>query len=410
MEPMITPTPETEIRLPALKRPATAGAVLIAVMFCLACVALPLADNPTVARLFTALAAIFCFVLTRQLRGVLYYALPALAIYMLSEYIPFFKDPFTCVAAFLAILIGGGCGSFLLTHYHDLKRGLPLLVLPVAAYGVSSFVTGNPLRGLLVLIPTAVAVVAAVCLLRKVERGISTVLITATAAVSLVIAGVVTLGAMNVLNANPLDFLAEEMRLGIFAQLVENRQLELEILQNYQQQFPSLSQTISQMAISSDTELQNTAITVVNVSPGAFLALCATAGFFIWHMLLQQLTAFGSTERLPLPLIGFSVSRIGAVIFLIGGAVALFSGELSVFSTVCLNLAIVLSPGLALIGFSSLFTGQRSCLSLLLALGLLALTFFNPLGGLAAAALLGAVQSLFTRFFHSHNNSEKGEQ
>ena len=126
MEPITTPEKQTSL---SLKRPDVKGTVLVATMFCLACIVLPLADNPVVSRLFAALTAVYCFMLTRQLRGVLYYAIPSFALYMLSEYIPFFEDPFTCVAAFLAILVGGGCGSFLLTHYHDLRHGLPLLAL-----------------------------------------------------------------------------------------------------------------------------------------------------------------------------------------------------------------------------------------------------------------------------------------
>ena len=78
------------------------------------------------------------------------------------------------------------------------------------------------------------------------------------------------------------------------------------------------------------------------------------------------------------------------------------------------DMAIALAPGLAMIGFISLLQGARSCLSLLLAIGVGILTIRNPISGLAVAATIGAMQTLLARFLphpdtHNDNHNKGGD-
>ncbi|MBE6702515.1 MAG: hypothetical protein E7585_03775 [Ruminococcaceae bacterium] len=387
-----------------LHAPTVGQAVLVAALFFLSCLILPITDHAVVAQLYTVLCAVFCYLLLRSFRGLLLYALPAFVLYMLSGIVPSIQSPITLTAAFLTILVGGSCGGFFLTHYHSPRKYPFILLLPPSAYGIATWVTGDPLRGLLTLIPLAVAIVTAICLLRLIERPTATALIAGTLAATLAIAGLITLAAIGALHGNPVVAMGDHLRSGIL-----DRFWQIQAM--YEELQPLYAEMGVDLALP-EIDYQAVADMLVNIFPGIFLALCAVTGFFVWRLLVQQLVAFQSTNRLPFQLVAFTVSRVGALLFVFCGLVAIFASELTAFSAICLNLAIVTAPGLALIGFTSLFTRGRSCLSLLLAIGLLFLVFRNPISGLMVAAFLGAFQILFIRFVPSPDdpdNHDKGE-
>jgi|GEM_PF-1639256 len=411
MEQSLNPNTARNAWKGSLRAPATGQTALVAAIFFLSCLALPLSDVWLISRLFPVVCIVYCYLLLHRLRSLLYYALPAFAVYLLSAYIPTLQDPMTLVSAFLAILVGGSCGAFLLAHGSTRRLILPLL-LPLLAYAPAALLSRDPLQGLLVLLPLTVAVAAAFCLRRLTDRPTSTAVIAATLAISLAVAAVITLAAMHALEGNSLSALAEQMRIGIVNRLVEEQQLQRELMATIKEQSPQLYEAAMELLSISEEEFYNTAVVAVNMAPGIFFAVCAATAFFLWRLLLQQMAVYQTAPHLPLPLVGFSVSRTGAVLFAICGVIALFSGEQTVFNTVCLNLALILAPGLALIGYTSLFTDRRSCLSLLLAIGLVILTFRNLLGGIMVAAFLGSIHVLFARFLPTPGNydhHDKGE-
>ena len=131
------------------------------------------------------------------------------------------------------------------------------------------------------------------------------------------------------------------------------------------------------------------------------LAACGITAFFVWRTLLQELLAFRSLPRLPLVLSGMTVSRLCAVLFLAASLLSMIanSSTATLFGTVCENLALVLTPTLSLIGFTSLLpgSGARSCLSTMLGFALIFLLFYNFVTAVSLSAMLGAVQVLIHR-------------
>jgi hypothetical protein len=104
-----------------------------------------------------------------------------------------------------------------------------------------------------------------------------------------------------------------------------------------------------------------------------------------------------------------TVSPLAAGLFVLAHVASTLANatEPTLFGTVCLNLAILLIPALALVGFTSLLPNgkQRSCLSLLLAFGLIALLWVRPDLTFILSAYIGAFHILTSRIFH-----RKGEK
>ena len=382
-----------------LAAPNGAHTLIAASLFFFSCLVLPFADLPTVCGIYILCCAVFYYALSRSLFAMLYYAVPAVLLYALSELLPMQVDPVLLPAAFLALLVGGGCGAFLLIHFHDPRKHWYFFLIPLLAYGASALITGDPLRGLLTLLPLACAVVAAVCALCYTRRTEATVLIAVVLAATLVIAGIVTLGVTGGLVGNPVAALGDSLRQSIVSFLTDSRA-----------QYAQMGMTLP----ISDVDISNTAALLVNLLPGLFLCACSITAFLVWRTLLQLLVAFRSLPRLPFRLAAFSMSKTSAVVFLIFYIVALFANSTAttLFGTVCQNVALVLEPGLALIGFSSIFSrgGARSCLSYVLALGLFFLLWTNPATGVALAAFFGAFHILAARFLPPQDQSNKGDK
>jgi len=381
-----------------LAKPESPHALITAILLFFSALVLPFADLPSVCGIYIVCCAIFYYALSRSLFAMLYYAVPTALLYALGAFLPIAADPLMLPTVFLALLVGGGCGAFLLIHFHDPKKHWYLLLLPILAYGAAALITGDPVRGLLTLLPLALAIVAAICVLRYMRRTDATLLITATLVAVLAVAGAVTLLVTNGFGGNPIVTFADALRESIASFLTESRAL-------YTEMGMKLSLT--------DVDIANTAALFVNLLPGLFLCLCSITAFLVWRTLLQLMVAFRTLPRLPFRLAAFSMSKTSAVLFLIFYIVALFanSTEATLFGTVCQNIALVLEPGLALIGFASIFSrgGARSCLSYLLAFGLLFVLWTNPATGVALAAFFGAFHILAARLL-PQDNSNKGDK
>ena len=382
-----------------LSAPASAHTLIAAALLFFSSLVIPFADLPTVCGIYILCCAVFYYALSHSVFAMLYYAVPCVLLYSLSQFFPGAPDPLILPTAFLALLVGGGCGAFLLIHFHDPKKHFYLLLLPILSYGAAALITGDPVRGLLTLLPLVGAVVAGICVLLYVRRTDASILIAAALAAALAIAGVVTLGVMGGLHGNPVATLADALRESIASFLTESRAL-------YAEMGMKLPLT--------DVDIANTAAMFVNLLPGLMLCVCSITAFLVWRTLLQLLIAFRTLPKLPFRLAAFSMSKTSAALFLIFYIVALFanSAEVTLFGTVCQNVALVLEPGLALIGFASIFSrgGARSCLSYVLVLGLLFVFWTNPATGVALAAFFGAFHILAARLLPPQDNSNKGEK
>ncbi|MBQ8357561.1 MAG: DUF2232 domain-containing protein [Clostridia bacterium] len=379
-----------------LSAPQGNQALVAALFFFFSCLALPFAESSTVSAIYILCCVIFYYALSRSIMALLYYAVPAVLLYALSALLPGAGNPMLLPCAFLALVAGGGSGAFLIAHFHDLRRHWYFLLMPVAAYAAVALITGDPLRGLLTLLPLALAVVAGVCLLRYTARTEATVSIAVILAAVLLVAGVITLGATGGFASDALSGMAEEIRGTVASFYTEARAL-------YAEAGMDLMLT--------DVDITNTAALFVNLLPGLFFCVCGITAFLTWRTLLLLLLSFRSVPRLPTRLASFTMSVLSAILFLGFYIVSIFanSGEATLFGTVCQNVALVLEPGLALIGFSTLFARgrSRSCLSLILAFVLLFVLWSNPTTGLALAAFLGAFHILAARFLPSPDKGDK---
>ena len=361
----------------------------------LSCLILPLADTPSFSALYLVSVTVFFYLLTRSIRAMLYYALPAALLFLLSGIFP--ALPSTLLPTyFVALSLGSATGGFLLIHYHDLKKHPYVLAIPVAAYGLSALKTGSLLTALLSLLPFALSVVAATCVLLLLKRTDATLILAATMAVTLAVAGVLACAVSGV-EGSPLAFLADTVRGGIHSLFAEMEAL-----------YAEAGMTLGMTEIT----VSNTATLLVNLLPGLYLAICSVTAFLALRLLLQFLVAFRSVPRLPVRLAGFTVSRFSAVIFIVVYLLSLFANysTATLFGTICDNLALALEPGLALVGVSALLPrgSARSCLSTFLLTIMLVLAVTNPMLGLELAALTGAVCVLTARLMRSPDQDNKG--
>ena len=383
-----------------LAAPTRGQAWLTAVLFFLSCLVLPLSDHPAVSLFYILCCVVFYYALSHSFFSLLYYAVPSFLLYGISSFLPGIPNPLLLPCAFLALLMGGSCGAFLFTHLHTPKKHWYLFAMPLVTYGAAALITGDPVRGLLTLLPLALAVAGALCLWFCVPRTSATVLLAVLLTAGLALAGIVTVGAMGGFESNPIPQLADYLRSTV------------------RDVFYTSKAAYAEMGMDlmlSDVDISNTAIMLVNLAPGLILCLCGITAFLVWRSLLQLLLSFRTLPRLPIVLSGFTVSPVSAVVFIASYLLSLIGNYdgATLFGTVCQNLSLVMEPALALIGFGVLFAKERSrsCFSLILAFLLIFLLWRNPVGGLALAAFFGAIHILLARFLPSPDDKgQKGDQ
>lgn len=366
---------------------------IAAVVFLFSALTLPLAHIRELAGLYLVCAVIFYYSITHSIASLLLVALPGSLLFGISSIL---STPLALPACYAALLLGSLTGAFLIVNLRSVKRGLPLLALPVAAYLIAFFFTQKPIDCLLVLLPVCIAAVMAYCVLTCRPLTPSVVLIATVTAVVAASAWLISLAVTGWPDANPLVALVEEIR-ATFVSLYEQG------LAVYEEQGILLG--------ISDTSIENAAALLGNILPGLFCMLCLVLSFSLWRMLLRLLTAWQTLPRIPARLSGMTISAISAGLFVLTFVISLFANrdDVTLAGMVCSNLILVLEPALALAGFSALLTPgkARSCLSLLLAGGLFVLFIGYPSVGLSLAAFVGAFHILLSRFLPSSH--DKGE-
>ena len=395
--PIFDLTPEDRARWRELLTTEQNGSgPLLLFVFMACCFFLPFAEHGYVALFALALGLLAFYFVRRSLFSLFGVILPCLFLYMIlgSALLP---------AAFLSLTLGGAAGTLLPTCLPVKRPVLRWLILPLAVaplYPAAWLIGGDPWRALLVLLPLPAAVCGHILLGRCTGFTRSVCVLTATLAATLFAAGVVTLLTMGVYQ-NPVAYAGDLLRDGTVRMLTEGRDALAEA---------GLS---GEMAVNlTDTAILNTAVSLVNITPALFLIACTITCFYLWRTLLSCLLLFGTLPKLPLRLTAFTVSATSAVLFIVAFLVGIFSNydHLTVAGVAASNLALVLEPPLALVGVTSLTRrgAARSCLSLLLLLGLVYVFLTNLRTGLAIAAFYGAVNVLVARFFPAPDNDHQG--
>ena len=374
-----------------LTRPDTAPAALASVFLFASLLVLPLCTVPRVAVLYLIAVVCFYYALVRAVLAMLGLAAPLLLIYGVTGSINL-----TAVGA--ALLLGGACGAFLLIHYHHPKdpRFWGVVSVPVLAYGIAAFLTQDPVRGLLVLLPLSLSLVFAWCVLSYQSLTPSVVSGTAALTAALTVALLVTLAVTGGLSGNPVGEIAATLRAEIAGTLAQSRALYAEL---------------GMQIAMTDAEIVNTAAVTVNLMPAILIASFTALTYLSWRALLRMLVVWETLPRLPLRLGALSMSAFSAGLFIVSFVAALIANteQVTLAGAILQSISLVLEPGLALVGFASLYArgDRRSCLTSLLSLGLIFILFSNLGTGLALAAFFGAINILMARFLPSPN--EKGE-
>ena len=351
----------------------------------------PLCTAQQAATLYLVAAICFYYTVVRSFPAMLGLGVPLIAVYAITASL-------SLTAVVASLLLGGACGAFLLIHYHDPRevRHWALVLLPVLAYGAAALLTRDPVRGLLVLLPLAIAVVFAYCILRYHAHTPSVVAGAVALGAALAVAALVTLAVTGALNANPLGTIAGGLRTGIAEALLQTRTLYAEM---------------GTELLLTDADVANAAIIAVNLLPALLCVLLVIVSYLSWRALLRLMLTWNTVPRIPLRVGALTMSPVSAALFLISFVAALFANaeEMTLAGAIFQNVSIVLEPGLALVGGASLLARgrSRSCSSYLFFFAVFFILWTNPSTGLALASIIGAVHILLAHFLPS--TTEKGD-
>ena len=370
-----------------LERPGTLPLFLAALLYILSAFTVPFSDVMPVAVCLMVLCGVFFFFQTGSLFSIFLPGLPALLLYLVS-------GGASLPACFLAIVFGGAAGAILLT-FADRPWHLALLSLvPAALSLVALFISRDPLQSLLTLLPLPVAVAGSVTIRRRISFFPAVALLATALGVTLTVAAVVVLAERNLLDV---------AYIGEFATLLEGEILAArdQVIAEFTQGTASsliTPEVIGELtAVLSDTAIHNAVAIVINATPGLFAALCLIVCYYLWRILTVLLVSFGCLPRVPATFERAEMSLVSAILFLLSLLVSFFAGGASsMVGTVTLNFVLLLMPAFCFIGFGALFdrSAPRSCLSVLLLIGILVLLVNNPPAALTIAAVYGAIYSM----------------
>lgn len=358
-----------------------------ALMFIFSSLVLVFCQSMTVASIYLLYAVFFYYTLTRSFLSLLILAIPGVFLMPISAYCADITYALALPAAYAALLLGGVCGAFLILQFYRSKRNCVLLAfLPIALYLVSFLVCRSLRLSLLSLIPTALALVLALCMLYCRPHTPSVLTVSAVCVLLALATILVSMHAFGNLSGNPVQAMVELLRAGIVR--MYTTAMELNTAEGI-----TLPVT--------ERDVQNLAAVIGNLSPALLLICCALLAYAMWRMLLRMMVEWQVLPRVPMRLAVLTVSPYAAGVFAVAFLASLIANasEITLFGMLCENLSMVLEPPLILVGFSSLSPRHApSCLSQLLALGLIALLFVNLSLGLALTACLGAFHILWSRF------------
>ncbi len=373
-----------------ITRPDATKLLAASALYLASALIIPFVTNESLSLIFVAVCALFFYMQTRSLISLLAPAIPAMLLFSVS-------GSMMLPAAFFAIVFGGACGAMLLLAIKDPRRDLVLVLLPIAAYLAAYFLRGDPVNALLTLLPLPVALVAMLAVRRCAPFTGAVAAITATIAAGLLLAGGVTLALMDLLDITLLPAFIEALGDAM-----------VEMLEEAETLYAQTGLTID----ISETAIRNILAELTNLSPAIFTVIAMVTAYFTWRTLAVLLVSFGALPRLPRLLVAPTMSVTAAILFLISYFVMMIANAKTATpaGAVAQNLALILEPGLALVGMGQLLQrdAPRSCLSILILIGIVYLVWVSPAAALAVAAFFGAIHVLITAYHYA--KSSKGEQ
>lgn len=376
-----------------LSAPDGASLAAVAILFFSSLAVIPLIGNGPIVLIYAVACAIVLYTLSKSLSYVISLLLPAAVLFLL------FSSP-AIPALFTAFLLGGACGTILLLAAREKKHLLLWCAAPAFAYLAVFLLCRHPLQAVLVLLPLPLAVCGRYLILRCTAQTTAIVTLAAVLAATLTVAGLIAMLAMDMLHGNPLTIFADALRNSLSKAF-------LEALAELRAVYAEMG---TELPLTDETMLALVPL-LVNLLPGLFLSVCVLVAFFIWRADLNFILNLRMLPRVPLRMNALHLSPVTAAVYVPAFLVALFGNlpDVTFAGTAALNFALVLSPGLALVGYAALSPRRgerRSCLSTLLFFGLILATVSNPFIGLALAALLGAVNVLLVTFLPKPDASD----
>ena len=372
-----------------ITRPSGTKLLAAAALYLVSSLLIPFAANETVSLLFVGACALFFYMQTRTLASLIAPAIPAMLLFSAS-------GSMMLPAAFFAIVFGGACGAMLLLSAKTPSDSV-LVLLPIGAYLGALLLGAAPLAALLTLLPIPVATVAALGVRRCTPFTPSMIALTIAVCVSLLTAAGVALASLDLLDASLLPAFLDSLGNEVVALLEEAKALYAEA---------GVTLEISETAI------RNLLAELINRAPAIFIIAGMVTAFFTWRTLSVFLVSFGALPRLPRVLAVPTMSVTAAILFISAQLAAMIANAetATLLGAAAQNLALILEPGLALVGLGQLLrrNAPRSCFSMLALIVLVYFIWINPATALAAAALYGAIHVLITSYQHAKNS--KGEQ
>ncbi|MBR2010460.1 MAG: hypothetical protein IKA06_01760 [Clostridia bacterium] len=372
-----------------IARPNATRLLAAAVLYLISSLIIPFAANETASLLFVAVLALFFYMQTRTLASLIAPAIPAMLLFSVS-------GSMMLPAAFFAIVFGGACGAMLLLSAKAPGDSV-LALLPIGAYFAALLLGATPLAALLTLLPLPVALIAMLGVRRCIPFTSIIIALTAMIGVGLLTAAGIALASVNLLDVSLLPSVLDSLGDELIATLDEAKALYAEA---------GITMEISETAI------RNLLAELINLSPAIFIITCMVTAFFTWRTLAVLLVSFGALPRLPRILVTPTMSVVSAILFILASLAAWIANAETAtpFGAVVQNLALILEPGLALVGLGQLLrrNAPRSCSSILALIVLVYLVWVNPATALAAAALYGAIHVLILSYQYAKNS--KGEQ
>ena len=377
-----------------LARPDSKERWLSAGIYLFAALIIPFAGESTLCMLFIGACVAFLLTKTHTFRAVLAPGIPALALFSLS-------GSMVAPAIFFALLFGAATGAILLLSARNAREGILLAELPLLAFLVAWLISGNPLIALLTLIPLPLALIGTLAVRRCKPFTAAIAAIAAVLVGTLISVAVIAIAAINPQNFDLLHHIPTLTSL--LTEAVSETVNEVAAL------YPEMAIT----AVFTPTMIHNMIALMINLSPGILIAVCLIVAYFIWRTLCTLLVALGMLPRLPRVFTTPITSAISAILFILAFLVAFFANSAyTPVGAVAENFALILTPVFSLIGFGALFgrSAQRSCLSVLLLIGVAYLLFNNLPLAFTLTALYGAVHALIFAYQSTKNpNNKKGE-
>ncbi len=374
-----------------LARPDGKALWLSAGLYLLAALIIPFAGIAELSMLFIAACIVFLLTATHAFGTILIPGIPALFLFSLSGSIGI-------PAVYFALLFGTATGALLLLSVRNVREGLLLTVLPLLAYIAVWLISGNPFTPLLTLIPLPLALISTFAVRRCKPFTVAVAAIGAVLTVTLLAVAIIAITAIDPQYFDLLHHIPAltEMLTAAVTEAVN----EVAAL------YPEMAVT----AIFTPTMIHNMIALMINLSPGMLIALCLIVAYLIWRTLCTLLVAHGMLPRLPRVFTTPLPSPVSAILFILAFLVAFFAGSAyTPVGAVAENFALILTPVFSLIGFGVLFgrSAQRSCLSVLLLIGMAYLLFNNPPLAFTFAALYGAIHALIFSYQNAKNNTNK---